>query len=210
MCGRYGIEVEEDAGEIRRIISEINLRYGGTERHAQMKTGEVFPTDAVPVLAASGPEIMKWGFPSVGPGKAIINARSETAFDRPMFKNAAGNRRIAVPTTGFYEWSRENGKPKDKFLFRLQGEKMLYLAGLCAEFGLPREKETRFVILTTSANDSMAPYHDRMPVCLSADELDTWLQDSAAAKSIPHREMPALIALKIPKATETFVQTSFF
>lgn len=199
MCGRYHIDTEEDIQEMREILQEISKKYADTPEHAQMKTGEIFPTNTVAVVGAEGADLMRWGFPMQGKAQTIINARSETAYERPMFRNALISRRVAIPTTGFYEWNHVGGRSKDKLLFRIPGEKMLYLAGMYTEFKLPSGKERRFTILTTAANDSMRPYHDRMPVYVSARERNAWINDQASVEEILRRKQPVLQATKVDK-----------
>ena len=206
MCGRYHIDTEEEIQEMREILEELNRKYADSPQHAQMKTGEIFPTNLAPVVGLDGPEIMRWGFPMQGKSQALINARSETAYERPMFRNALLSRRVVIPTTGFYEWSHKGGKSKDKFLFRIPGEKVLYLAGMFTDFNLPTCRERRYTILTTVANDSMRPFHDRMPVYVAAGERSAWLSDSASVEDILHRPQPALYAEKVTKGG----QISFF
>ena len=200
MCGRYYVEDEETIIEMREIINEINRKYSDSATAPKMKTGEIFPTDAAPVLVASGStqqaKAMRWGFPKWQGSGVVINARSESAAEKSMFRNSLVSRRIVVPTTGFYEWRRKDGhKSKDKFLFRKDGTKMLYLAGVYNAFA--REdgtKEERFVILTAAANKSMASYHDRMPVILQGDEKEAWLHDGHSYTNIMQKEQPSLIA----------------
>ena len=203
MCGRYHIETEEEIAEMREILEEINRKYADSQQHAQMKTGEIYPTNLAPVVGLDGPEIMRWGFPMQGKSQAIINARSETAYERPMFRYALLSRRVVIPTTGFYEWTHEAGKSKDKFLFRLPDEKMLYLAGMFTEFNLPTGRERRYTILTTAANDSMRPFHDRMPVYVAAGERSAWLSDPASVEDLLNRPQPALRAEKVDKTGQT-------
>lgn len=207
MCGRYHIDTEEDIQEMREILQEISKKYADSETHASMKTGEVFPTNLAPVIGADGPAIMKWGFPMHGSAQTIINARSETAAQKPMFSAALRQRRVVIPTTGFYEWTHENGKSKDKFLFRVPGQKMMYLAGLYTNFMKPDgSREDYYTILTTDANDSMRPFHNRMPVYIAAGERTAWLNDPASAQDILFRRQPELASVKVPKAE----QVSFF
>lgn len=77
---------------MREIIDEINRKYKDTEQLAGMKTGEIFPTNVAPIIAVSGPELMAWGFPMQGKSQTIINARSKTAFEKPMFSKALNDR----------------------------------------------------------------------------------------------------------------------
>ena len=199
MCGRYQVGTEEDILEMREILQELNRKYADMPAHAQMRTGEISPTNYAPVIADDGPVIMRWGFPMHGSkSQAIINARSESAYERPMFRNALLSRRVVIPTTGFYEWSHDaRGKSVDKFLFRIPGDRMLYLAGMYTDFNLPTGKERRFTILTTSANGSMRSYHNRMPVYVAAGERDAWIHDPASVGEILYRRQPELSAVKV-------------
>ena len=114
MCGRYTVFTEEEVIEMREIINEVNQRYINTPEHAAMKTGEIFPTNIAPVLAleknALEAMLMNWGFPKWQGEGVIINARSETAMEKPMFRNSLGTRRCVIPSTGFYEWKHEGEK----------------------------------------------------------------------------------------------------
>lgn len=184
MCGRYQLSPEESR-DIAEIVRQVQDR---------IKTGEIFPTNAVPVLAEFANEIaprpMVWGYPRFGskPG-SIINARSETAGDRPMFRKSLYERRCVVPTTGFFEWGQGEGGKKTKYRFNLPGnEKALYLAGLWNDFS----GEEKCVILTTAANGSMEGIHDRMPVVLTKEETGRWVQDVDFALNTLKRVPPEL------------------
>ena len=174
MCGRYSLAPDESR-EIARIVEEVQSRFGADS----IRTGEIFPTNTVPILLADGQEMipkpMIWGFPSFRGKGVIINARGETALDKPMFRRSLLERRCIVPTTGFYEWDRE----KTKYQFRLPGRDSLYLAGLWNVF----QGEERFVILTTAPNDTIINVQDRMPVLLTDDEVTPWLHDTEMASA---------------------------
>lgn len=188
MCGRYSLAPDESS-EISRIVSEVQARFGT----ASIRTGEIFPTNATPVQLAEGkkmtPKPMTWGFPGFKGKGVIINARGETAFDKPMFRRSLLERRCVVPTTGFYEWD----KGKTKYQFNLPGLSELYLAGLWNTF----QGEERFVILTTAPNDTMIRIHDRMPVLLRNEELLPWLYDTAIASERLTAEQSALESIAV-------------
>lgn len=183
MCGRYSLAPDESK-EIAQIVAEVQSRFGTASIH----TGEIFPTNAAPILLAEEqkitPKPMTWGFPSFKGKGVIINARGETAMDKPMFRRSLLERRCIVPTTGFYEWDRE----KTKYQFRLPGRDRLYLAGLWNAF----QGEERFVILTTAPNDTIINVHDRMPVLLTDDEVTPWLHDTGMASAKLTALQPAL------------------
>lgn len=209
MCGRYYIESEEDNIEIRNIIDEINRKFADSTTAMQMKIGEIFPTNIAPVLIEGNDAVqampMKWGFPRWQGSGVVINARSETAAQKSMFRSALLERRIVIPTSGFYEWKHVEGKAsKEKYLFREPGKTFLYLAGCYTEFAQPDgTKEARYTIFTTAANDSMVSYHDRMPVLLEKNECTPWIRDGKIADDILHRRPVNLTAALIhDKKTE--------
>jgi len=114
---------------------------------------------------SSGPEV----------GAKMINARSETVLEKPSFKEAFLGRRCLIPVDGFYEWQkREDGK--QPFLFRRKDHSVFALAGLWEQW---KDKEGRELetctILTTAANATMRPIHQRMPVVLPESDWKAWL-----------------------------------
>ena len=162
----------------------------------------VAPTQILPVVTlregrrALRP--MRWGFPALWlardgkdpwRGPPLINAKAEEAAAKPTWAAALRARRCLVPTTGFYEWLKV-GKARYPLWFRPVGAPTLTLAGLWGEF----EREGRTVaclsILTTAANGTVAPVHDRMPVLLAPTDWDRWLD--------PRTSGPALQALLQP------------
>jgi putative SOS response-associated peptidase YedK len=144
-------------------------------------SGEVFASDTAPVVLGRDGKLaalaMVWGFPgfpakdSKARPRPLINTRSETAASRPTWRESLSRRRCLVPAAGFFEWG---GRPKRKFLFGLPGEDSILMAALWRDF---EGEGPRFSILTTSANESMAGVHDRMPVLVREGEVDLWLGD---------------------------------
>lgn len=128
MCGRYYIAEEDQAEELRQIIDMICRKHNGD---GSVKTaGEIFPSEKVPVITTSRaqkiiPFPMEWGY-STSDGNRLINARSETASQKPTFKDGMLHRRCIIPASWYFEWNRnEPGRPKDvctflafHFLFR--------------------------------------------------------------------------------------------
>jgi putative SOS response-associated peptidase YedK len=207
MCGRY-LFTEAESEDIRNIVNDIENRMG----EGTVKLGEIFPTDRVPALIAQKdtvqPDLLTWGFPGFRGKSVVINARSETAHEKPMFRNSLVYRRCIIPSTGFFEWGpviTESSKvkygeevpdgdsqislwqqpaskksKKQKYLFNLPGEEALYMAGLYNVF----EGENRFVILTTKANSSVVEVHNRMPLVLRKDLIDDWLLNDELVSEI--------------------------
>ena len=108
-------------------------------------------------------------------GARLINARSETVTEKPAFREAFKKRRCFIPADGFYEWQRTEGK-KQPFFFQLKDGHPFGFAGLwdrwMGEDGKVTESCT---ILTTAANEVLAPVHDRMPVILHEEDYEQWL-----------------------------------
>ena len=98
-----------------------------------------------------------------------------------------------------YHTPRQSGKrkAKEKFLFRKPEERMLYMAGMVGTFHDTFGVEySAFTILTTAANESVAPIHDRMPVILGAEEVDLWITDNSFMEFVLHRSGPELVTVK--------------
>ena len=189
MCGRYFFG-DRTADEVEK---ELGLRPGSISPR---------PGDATPGMIMPGivrrrngaqnhdnePQVtdvqdLFWGLTSRD-NKLIINARAESVLDKPMFSDSFSNRRCLLPAAGFYEWD----KAKTKFIFKRPDGKPMYLAGF---YDLNEGKDS-FVILTTEANKSMEPVHDRMPVMIEAANAQDYLQDQSAAMDMLKEPMPEL------------------
>jgi putative SOS response-associated peptidase YedK len=176
MCGRYYIE-PEDKEELREAIAVAGA--GAASRGTALKTGEVFPSDIAPVIVrgSGGAQAlaMKWGFPRAG-GGLIINARSETAGEKPLFRDSARGRRCLIPASQYFEWRRIPAG-KEKYAIRQSGESVMYMGGLYMAEG--KLREPCFVILARRVAQSIAFIHDRMPVIVPKDRLGDWLSSQA-------------------------------
>ena len=150
MCSRYYIDPDM-MEEISRVVQNIDGRIW-------LAQGDTRPTDVAPVIGQSehGLElgICRWGYPLSKGKNPVINARVETVMDKPSFQNGILYHRLLIPAGGFYEWN----SLKEKSSFARPDSSVLYMAGFCDWF----ENERRFVILTTTANNSMKKIHDRM------------------------------------------------
>ncbi|MFH1511964.1 MAG: SOS response-associated peptidase family protein [Bacillota bacterium] len=201
MCGRYYIDNEEENYKVRAILAELDKRR--LPMFDQVRIGEIFPSQVAPVIVRE-PEYgitvrpMKWGFPRTGGGGLVINSRSENADVTPMFQKAARERRCLVPASHFFEWRRTEGrKSKEKFAFRPDTEEpLMYMAGFYGQFpgGFAGGGYDGFAILTREADGQMSPFHNRMPVILTDEDLKkAWLNhDIAYADLRPAFEPPKL------------------
>ncbi len=203
MCCRYW---EDDSPDYLDLVEEMDRSplLGEWEKSARVikRSGEVFPTDVVPVIAPnrSGARTvypMKWGYTG---RSLLINARSETAAEKPTFRDDFARHRCIVPAFRYFEWEhRRDGDPKNrtgqKYGIRPKGESMTYLAGLYRiENGLPV-----FVVLTREPGEGIRFIHDRMPVILPGDLISEWIRpDARAEELLPY----ALTEMEFRKAYE--------
>jgi putative SOS response-associated peptidase YedK len=144
----------------------------------------VAPSQPVPSVAVDKAGVRQLGFLRWGlvprwandTKKAPINARAETAADKPFFGDCLRLRRCLVPADGWYEWRQLPGRRKQPFAFRLWGDKPFAFAGLGDVWRDPAGRPLpTFCILTTTANELVRPVHARMPVIVPERHLDLWL-----------------------------------
>ncbi len=187
MCGRYTITLDADSVKDQLHLIEVPDTY--TPRY------NVAPTQPVAVVTSAeerAVEMFRWGLipswakdPEIG--NRMINARSETLMEKPSFRNAFNKRRCLVIADGFYEWKKGAGRggSSQPFLFKQKTGEAFAFAGLW-EFW--RSKEGMEIhsctIITTDANDSVAPVHIRMPVMLAGDALWQWLDPAEQPGSL--------------------------
>jgi putative SOS response-associated peptidase YedK len=106
---------------------------------------------------------------------AFGNARSETVFSKPAFRDAAKKRRCVIPADGFFEWEEVGGK-KLPWLFRLKNGGVFGFAGIWESWTNPDGNAVEtFAILTGGPNELLARIHDRMPIILTKDHVKLWL-----------------------------------
>lgn len=122
--------------------------------------------------------LVRWGLDGSwdgGPG-LVMNARVETAQTKPFFRDAMLHRRCVVPADGFFEW-REEGRIRQPWWITFDGGPVLF-AGIVQP--ARRDVPEACAILTTDANDTVRPIHDRMPLVVPRDAIDTWLDTTIA------------------------------
>jgi putative SOS response-associated peptidase YedK len=178
MCGRYRLsrrkQIIEEHFDTAEWQDDWSPRYN------------IAPTQPVPVIRQHPREpvrqisLMKWGLiphwartPSIATN--TINAKSETAAEKPAFRDPLKLRRCLIPADGFFEWKR-TAKIKQPFCFEVREGELFAFAGLWDGW---KNAEGQWVktcsILTTTPNTLTSPVHDRMPVILDPDSYDLWL-----------------------------------
>ena len=169
MCARYEISGDLDDAVIAEMIRAL-------QRSAppQMKIkGEAFPGDMVPVVARNTARRlrafpMSWGY-QLNAGRLVINARSESAESKPLFREGFASHRCMIPGCWYFEWDHQ-GNSGVKYAIHPSG-RSVYMAGIYRlEAGQPH-----FSILTRAPGPEVARIHDRMPVLLPASAVEAWL-----------------------------------
>lgn len=186
MCSRYSLTAGEWQFFSKLLQELLILKFQARYNIA--------PTQSAPAIVmregAPAAREMRFGFqtPASAGRKAsiVVNARSETAAEKPMFRDAFRERRCLIPATGFYEWQKR-GLNKQPMNIRLADGEPFYFAGLwraspvkAKASGAEPEPADTFVIMTTEPNRLMAPIHNRMPVILDAAGRDRWLDEGAS------------------------------
>ena len=175
MCGRYILISSPEA--IRALFAYL-------EQPNFPPRYNVAPAQPVPIVRIVEGQchfaLVRWGLlPSwVKDPKAfalLINARGETAGEKPAFRAALRRRRCLFPADGFYEWKKD-GEHKRPHLIRPKSGGPIAFAGLWETWTGPNGEEMETAaIVTTAANRTLAPIHDRMPVIVPPDGFDLWL-----------------------------------
>ena len=161
---------------------------------------DIRPTDLAPIIAPDRngqPAVfpMQWGYNA---RSLLINARVETAAEKPTFREDWIRHRCIIPASGYYEWehlSAPDSKPKtgDKYAIYPVHSTMTWLCGLYRiEAGLPH-----FVVLTREPADSIRFIHDRMPLLLPEDYLSSWLAPTTNPVGLLQHAITDMTFLKI-------------
>ncbi|WP_075995974.1 SOS response-associated peptidase [Salaquimonas pukyongi] len=184
MCGRFSLTAAPDAvAEIFDLddIEDFPPRYN------------IAPTQ--PVLTVfNGPagrreaRLVRWGLVPAwvkdpGDFTLLVNARSETAAEKPSFRNAMRHRRVLVPASGFYEWHRPADKkaPRQAYWIKpadggIDGTGLVCFAGLMETWtGANGSEIDTGCILTVQSNDQIGNIHHRMPVVIEPKDFSRWL-----------------------------------
>jgi putative SOS response-associated peptidase YedK len=179
MCGRYRLTANE------RWLSEyFSIPAEDLEWAARWN---IAPTDEVATIRQDRKEPkrkfakMRWGLVpywarDISIGAKTINAVSETAAEKPTFRESLKRRRCLIPADGFYEWKQISPKEKQAYNIGMKQDGLFAFAGLWDRWKDPTGKPIETcTILTTEANSLLKDIHQRMPVILSPDDYDLWL-----------------------------------
>jgi putative SOS response-associated peptidase YedK len=192
MCGRFVV-----AGAIADLVTMFDIDLPGDD--LPEPSFNVAPTDRVPIVIDTIPkgseedaepvrrlEAARWGLvpgwaKDVSVGVTAFNARIESAAEKSHFKTAVKKRRAIVPATGYYEWHTVDGVKTPNFIHLPDGEPIVF-AGLyewwrnpAAADDAPDKWLLSTSVLTRASTGALAGIHDRMPVFLSPELMDEWL-----------------------------------
>ncbi|MEY4323393.1 MAG: hypothetical protein RL410_1174 [Actinomycetota bacterium] len=211
VCGRY--VSAEDPSQLRLFFETTETEVVETLPHNY----NVAPTQNVYVVdALSGSRVMrvvKWGLvPQWASDPAIasklINARSDTVFEKPSFKNAAAKTRCLIPATGWYEWKTVDVDPKGRkrpFYIHSTDGNPLAFAGLLEAWRQPDGQWLKTMsIITTDACQEVAPIHDRMPVIVARNEWDEWLDPANGATPATRNHLATMLHPTAPGIVRAF------
>ena len=175
MCGRY---------TLRTPVETLAEEFGITGPLPEIPTSyNIAPTQEVAAVLEEDEqrklEMLRWGLipswaddPAIG--NRMINARSETAAEKPSFRRAFKERRCLILADGFYEWQKTNGG-KQPYYIRMEDGSPFAFAGLWESWDKHGEEIRSCTILTTDANALVRKIHHRMPVILPPEEHGLWL-----------------------------------
>jgi putative SOS response-associated peptidase YedK len=178
MCGRFTLRTPQGV-----LVEQFRLK----SIPPLQPRFNIAPTQQIGVVRQTEPAQrefawLQWGLvprwakdPKVA--SQMINARAETAAERPAFRDAFRRRRCLIVADGFYEWKKA-GRQKQPYHIRMKDGRPFAFAGLWERWGDEDEKLESCTILTTNANELCAPMHDRMPVILGPADYDRWLDAS--------------------------------
>jgi putative SOS response-associated peptidase YedK len=199
MCGRYTLTITP---EMLRTLVNFETTPNLQPRY------NIAPTQMAPVVRSTEGggdggrriDMLRWGLiPSwskdMSVASKLINARGETVAQKPSFRDAYQERRCLIPVDGFYEWRKE-GDIKQPFRIGFRGGKPFVFAGLWEFWTVPEgadnagETIETYTIVTTDANDRLAPIHRRMPVIVDPADFDRWLTGDPAEAANVIRAFP--------------------
>lgn len=213
MCGRFTHKYTWE--QLHRLLNLVSPPFEFIHRF------NVAPTQSAPVVredvssdrgttAGRRVDLLRWGLiPTWAKdesfGAKTINARAETVATSQVFRDSFKRRRCLVPVSGFYEWRKLPGSTrKQPYYFTSSDAEPLMLAGLWSPWKSPDGPMETFTIITTTPNEMMAKFHDRMPVILGAEDWAAWLNPAKASEdelSGLLRPYPAELMLAHPVST---------
>ncbi len=171
MCGRHWLD---SAPVMLEECFDLSIKHWTKPRY------NISPQSNVLSLFQSDTRIeiteMHWGLipPWAKEGQfksPLINARSETVWEKPSFRNLIKNQRCIIPVSGFFEWKRE-GKTKQPYAIKVNNQPLMLIGGI---YQISKDGEMQHCIVTTPSNSKMDQVHGRQPVILNLEQAKNWM-----------------------------------
>lgn len=183
MCGRYA-----QTADMRELMEQFEVS-GTAPQKSLPLNWNIAPTNPIYIIRGTSPDLatVSWGLiapwlKNVQEAKnsqsRAINARSESIFEKPTFRDAFRTTRCLIPATGYYEWATALGKyrPKQPFYICAKDDKQLSIAGIWSSWVAPNgEVMETASIITQEAQGELEAIHSRMPVFMPVDRWKQWL-----------------------------------
>lgn len=187
MCTRFYADIDN---EMKPFIDEAQSASFAQQMMISLSrplamSGEIRPTDIAAVIAPArnGQRAvfpMQWGFSISGMKTPIVNARIESAAEKPTFRDSWYRRRCVIPASWYYEWQHyktPDGRTRtgEKYAIQPPNSNVTWLAGLYRFEELNGFRYPVFVVLTREPSEAVSGIHDRMPVILPEKAVDEWI-----------------------------------
>lgn len=199
MCGRYNLlpnaAVWLDAfTSAHNIINEIGFA----------ASYNIVPSNLVPIIRKIENSLhlnnAHWGFiphwvKDLKPKIQPANARADTVATKPFFREAFKQRRCVFPASGFFEW-QTSGSNKQPYNITMEDGQPFLMAGIWDNW----YGQDRACVLTTEANELMAPIHDRMVVIIPPDQVEEWIEGRHPETFLKPFPAEKMRAVKVSKA----------
>ena len=210
MCGRYA-----QTADMRELMEQFEVSGTAPEKSLPLNWN-IAPTNPIYIIRGMSPDLatVSWGLiapwlktsvDAKNSQSRAINARSESIFEKPTFKDAFRTTRCLIPASGYYEWATALGKypPKQPFYICAKDHQQLPIAGIWSSWVGPSGEiiETASII-TQEAQGQLGAIHSRMPVFMPKDRWQQWLDPKEnnvdRLKSIMVVEHPDLLVQARP------------
>jgi len=176
MCGLYSN---------RKMAAEVKSIFRFPEDPPFAPRDYITPAGPMEIIKGEHGEphfaLVRWGLvpgwsKEMRSGRPLINARAETVLEKPSFKGAMKHRRCLIPADGYFEWQGDTPGKKQPFHITCPDHGLFAFAGIWEHWMASDGSELESAaIITTVANDTVAPIHHRMPVVIAPDNYTQWL-----------------------------------
>ena len=209
MCTRFYADIDK---ELKPVITAAQQASFAKQMMISLSrpltmSGEIRPTDIAAVIAPdkNGRRTvfpMQWGFHIQGLRQPVVNARIETAAEKPAFRDSWCRRRCVIPASWYFEWQHTflpNGRKKtgDKYAIQPRDADVTWLAGLYQMEEINGFRYPTFVVLTRKPCDAVSAIHDRMPVILPGSKVDEWIAPDGEPEKVAETALTDLVLEKV-------------